>query len=122
MGGLVGQAFGVCTNAFGADGRVVALGYGCGAHSSVRAIEGTGVPVTDIVVDEVRSDELDVVGRSEAAHDPVGSADVLPGVVVDDDLIVVDLDVEEPEAADEGRPRRRRSPCSRSTPRTTRTS
>ena len=60
IGGLVGQAFGVCANAFGADGRVVALGYGCGAHSSVREIEGTGVPVTDIVVDEHVLDLLDL--------------------------------------------------------------
>ncbi len=48
----LGQAFGVCANEFGADGRVVALGYGCGAHSSVREIEGTGVPVTEIAIDE----------------------------------------------------------------------
>ncbi len=45
---------------FGADGRVVALGYGCGAHSSVREIEGTGVPVTDIVVDDLRSENVDI--------------------------------------------------------------
>ena len=50
----------MCANPFGADGRVVALGYGCGAHSSVRAIEGTGVPVTDIVVDENVLDALDL--------------------------------------------------------------
>ena len=52
IGGLVGQAFGVCANPFGADGSVVALDYGCGAHSSVREIEGTGIPVTEIVVDD----------------------------------------------------------------------
>ena len=90
MGGLVGQAFGVCANPFGADGRVVSLGYGCGAHSSVRAIEGTGVPVTDIVVDEVRADALELVVATDAA----GATDAepeLPGVLDDDEVVVVDL-------------------------------
>ncbi len=60
IGGLLGQAFGLCANEFGADGRVVALGYGCGAHSSVREIEGTGIPVTEIVIDENVLDDLDL--------------------------------------------------------------
>ncbi len=58
IGGSLGQAFGLCANAFGADGRVVSLRYGCGAHSSVRPIEGTGIPVTEMVIDEVLADEL----------------------------------------------------------------
>jgi len=34
LAGPLGQAFGVCTNVFSpADGRVVALSFGCGAHS-----------------------------------------------------------------------------------------
>ena len=98
MGGLVGQAFGVCANPFGADGRVVSLGYGCGAHSSVRAIEGTGVPVTDIVVDEVRADALELVSGAdvvaEAAAEPV---DPHPGVVDDDEVVVVDLAEDAPD-------------------------
>jgi len=60
IGGLLGQAFGLCANEFGADGRVVALGYGCGAHSSVRELEGTGIPVTEIVIDENVLDSLDL--------------------------------------------------------------
>jgi hypothetical protein len=67
IGGLVGQAFGVCANEFGADGRVVALGYGCGAHSSVREIEGTGVPVTEIAIDENVLDLLDLGSADELA-------------------------------------------------------
>lgn len=40
VGGALGQAFGMCANAFGAaDGRVVALSFGCGAHSEVVADE-----------------------------------------------------------------------------------
>jgi hypothetical protein len=100
MGGLVGQAFGVCANPFGADGRVVSLGYGCGAHSSVRAIEGTGVPVTEIVVDEVRADALELVVADEAdgaetadgSEQSVADAEPeLPVVIDDDELVVVDL-------------------------------
>jgi hypothetical protein len=67
IGGLLGQAFGLCANEFGADGRVVALGYGCGAHSSVREIEGTGVPVTEIVIDENVLDALDLSSADELA-------------------------------------------------------
>lgn len=33
MGEPIGENFGVCTNEFSADGRVVAASYGCGAHS-----------------------------------------------------------------------------------------
>jgi len=37
MGGPLGQAFGVCANRMSpADGHVVALGFGCGAHSEVE--------------------------------------------------------------------------------------
>lgn len=36
LGGVVGQAFGVCANAMGAaDGKIVSLSFGCGAHSEV---------------------------------------------------------------------------------------
>jgi hypothetical protein len=105
MGGLVGQAFGVCTNPFGADGRVVSLGYGCGAHSSVRSIEGTGVPITEIVVDEVRADELDLLtpadgdaeGTTDSAVDAAPEADTAhPALIDDDELVVVDLESDEP--------------------------
>ena len=71
------RRFGVCANEFGADGRIVALGYGCGAHSSVREIEGTGVPVTDIVVDENDLEALDLSSSDELVVE-------LPTVVVDE--------------------------------------
>ncbi|MFN8169715.1 MAG: DUF3027 domain-containing protein [Candidatus Nanopelagicales bacterium] len=101
MGGLVGQAFGVCANPFGADGRVVALGYGCGAHSSVRAVEGTGVPVTDIVVDELQADELDVLTPAdEAAEAP--AEEVVAVVVEDDEVVVVDLEADDAPVAEAG--------------------
>lgn len=59
IGGTLGQAFGICANEFGAaDGQIVAMNFGCGAHSSVRAEERAPVPVVGLVVDDV-SDELD---------------------------------------------------------------
>lgn len=40
IGGPMGQAFGVCANAMApADGRMVSLAYGCGAHSEAAADE-----------------------------------------------------------------------------------
>jgi hypothetical protein len=83
IGGLVGQAFGVCANAFGADGHVVAWGYGCGAHSSVRPIEGTGVPITELVIDELRHHDLDLRSVPDLAV-----------LAVVDDVVLVDDDVE----------------------------
>lgn len=35
----LGDNFGVCTNEFSADGKVVASSYGCGAHSDTRVEE-----------------------------------------------------------------------------------
>ena len=60
IGGQLGQVFGACANPLGADGRIVALGYGCGAHSSVRPLEGTGVPVTGIAVDDGQVEVVDL--------------------------------------------------------------
>lgn len=47
VGGGLGQQFGLCGNEMApADGRVVDLGYGCGAHSEAPVIAGTGIPVS----------------------------------------------------------------------------
>lgn len=52
VGGTLGQQFGLCANEMSpADGRVVDLGYGCGAHSEAPVIEGTGIPVAPTVLD-----------------------------------------------------------------------
>lgn len=61
IGGSLGQAFGMCGNEFGAaDGRIVAMSFGCGAHSSVVVDETSPVPVVELVVDDV-ADELETV-------------------------------------------------------------
>jgi hypothetical protein len=98
VGGLLGQAFGVCANELGADGRIVALGYGCGAHSSVREIEGTGVPVTEIAVDENVLDILDLGADDDVVLDiPAVVADIVADgsevvVVTELDVAVLDTD------------------------------
>jgi hypothetical protein len=54
IGGSLGQAFGVCANEFSpADGRVVSLAYGCGAHSEAAIMPKTPRPAPP-VVDETK--------------------------------------------------------------------
>ncbi|MBX7549653.1 DUF3027 domain-containing protein [Streptomyces sp. NPDC004232] len=56
VGGSLGQAFGVCANEFApADGRVVSLAYGCGAHSEA-AVMPKPPQVAPPVIDETKVD------------------------------------------------------------------
>ena len=44
IGGPMGQAFGVCANEYSpVDGRIVALSFGCGAHSETREKPSVGL-------------------------------------------------------------------------------
>ena len=80
IGGLLGQAFGVCAHDMSpSDGHVVSLDHGCGAHSDVVA-EPTPVPVTDLVIDETRLLPLRL-DRSEA---PAPADDMLNAEETDD--------------------------------------
>ncbi len=45
LAGSLRAAFGVCGNAMGADGRVVHVAYGCGAHSDTVVPSGSGSPL-----------------------------------------------------------------------------
>ncbi len=76
VGGALGQQFGLCANEMSpADGRVVDLGYGCGAHSQAPVIEGTGVPVAPTVLDHGYEFEAAAQpGASEPAAEPVADA------------------------------------------------
>lgn len=59
IGGALGQAFGVCAHDMSpADGCVVALDFGCGAHSEV--VEEAPEPTAEPVRDEVAFDVLDL--------------------------------------------------------------
>ncbi|HEY0815577.1 MAG TPA: DUF3027 domain-containing protein [Pseudonocardia sp.] len=53
LAGALRSAFGVCGNAYApADGAVVAAGFGCGAHSDVRAEATSPVTVAELVYDD----------------------------------------------------------------------
>ncbi|MDX3076022.1 DUF3027 domain-containing protein [Streptomyces sp. NPDC088354] len=58
LAGSLRQAFGVCANEFApADGRVVSLGYGCGAHSEAAVMPKTPRPAPP-VLDETAVEPL----------------------------------------------------------------
>lgn len=53
LAGSLRAGFGVCGNEYApADGAVVAIGYGCGAHSSVVVESTAPVPVAELVYDD----------------------------------------------------------------------
>ncbi len=59
IGGPMGQAFGVCAQAMSpADGAVVSLAFGCGAHSQIAVSERVMTP--EPVADSVGYDLLDL--------------------------------------------------------------
>lgn len=51
-GRAIGENFGICTNAYSADGRLVHAAYGCGAHSDTPPAETLGAPATEYFDDE----------------------------------------------------------------------
>ncbi|WP_245744344.1 DUF3027 domain-containing protein [Lentzea fradiae] len=57
VAGAFGASFGVCANEISpADGHVVHVEYGCGAHSQVEVETGPMVPVADLVYDDAQLD------------------------------------------------------------------
>lgn len=57
LAGSLRAAFGVCGNELApADGRVVHVEYGCGAHSEVELEVSSPVPVADLVYDDTTMD------------------------------------------------------------------
>lgn len=67
LAGSLGTMFGVCANEMSADGRVVDVKYGCGAHSDTPAPAGTGSPLYKPYDDGV----LEIVAANEAVNEPV---------------------------------------------------
>lgn len=77
LAGVLGTAFGVCGNEMSADGRVVDIGYGCGAHSDTPAPPGTGspayAPYDDGVIEVLENDagaEITTAQPIDAAVEP----------------------------------------------------
>jgi hypothetical protein len=64
LGGMLAAALGACGNELSpADGRVVHIEFGCGAHSEVQVDVGASVPVAELVYDD---SELELVPHSPA--------------------------------------------------------
>lgn len=64
LAGPLGRAFGVCANELSpGDGRVVAMDFGCGAHSESVAV--TSIEIPDVVLDETGYDSLDISTAQE---------------------------------------------------------
>lgn len=53
VGGSLSAVFGVCGNDISpADGHVVNVEYGCGAHSEIEIAQSASIPVADLVYDD----------------------------------------------------------------------
>ena len=75
IGGPLSQAFGVCAHDMSpADGCVVSLAFGCGAHSEIALAEKepVGAPTQDFVgFDTLDLDQVDEIVAEPAAEDVV---------------------------------------------------
>lgn len=66
MGGPMGQLFAVCANEMSpADGRVVTLTYGCGAHSEVMVAPPEAPEAVEVIAAVEEGDEAQVVAVDE---------------------------------------------------------
>ncbi|WP_371851989.1 DUF3027 domain-containing protein [Nocardia ignorata] len=73
LAGALREAFGVCANAMGADGHVVHVEYGCGAHSDVVAPSGNGSPRYE-AFDDHAVDYIDITPQETAEAEAVDAA------------------------------------------------
>ena len=95
MGGALGQLFGVCANLMSpADGHVVAMTFGCGAHSEAQVEEPVAVVHDAIVVaeDDIVAVDLDAIPDPEPVVVPDIVSDVVPDAVPDAVPDVVETD------------------------------
>ncbi|MEV3874148.1 DUF3027 domain-containing protein [Streptomyces sp. NPDC049906] len=79
VGGALGQAFGVCANEFApADGRLVSLTYGCGAHSEAAVVPRANRPPAP-VLDETTVEVFPLHPTADADRAPAGTTAEDPG-------------------------------------------
>ncbi|MGQ4510585.1 DUF3027 domain-containing protein [Dermabacteraceae bacterium P13115] len=79
IAGSLRQAFGVCSNEWSpADGRVVSLGYGCGAHSETDPEQGRDTPEEHVVLDEMKVDFIDRGEEEEPAQEAAQESEQEP--------------------------------------------
>ncbi|MEV0295861.1 DUF3027 domain-containing protein, partial [Nocardia sp. NPDC050710] len=110
LAGALRAAFGVCGNAMGADGHVVHIEYGCGAHSDVEPPTGGGSPLYEAYDDaaydvippealrkqapEAAAAEGDVAGETAVVPEAVDAVAEAGAVAAADETVVL------PEAVD----------------------
>ncbi|WP_181772003.1 DUF3027 domain-containing protein [Amycolatopsis pittospori] len=71
LAGSLSAAFGACTNDISpADGHVVDVEYGCGAHSEIEVEVTSSVPVAELVYDDSLLDYEAAPEAAEAAAEP----------------------------------------------------
>ena len=76
LAGSLRAAFGVCGNELApADGRVVHVEYGCGAHSEVELEVSSPVPVADLVYDDTTLDVEPALSSGEPAEPETAEPD-----------------------------------------------
>ncbi len=76
VAGSLRAAFGVCGNEFApADGHIVHVEYGCGAHSEVELDSSSPIPVSELVYDDTTLD-VELTERPE----PAPAAEEVPTV------------------------------------------
>lgn len=84
LAGALRACFGVCANEMGADGHVVHMEYGCGAHSDTRLPTGAGSPMyqayddAEIEVVTVATESPAAGPASETATDHGAATPVVP--------------------------------------------
>ncbi|MGH3951731.1 MAG: DUF3027 domain-containing protein, partial [Pseudonocardiaceae bacterium] len=81
LAGSLKAAFGVCGNDIApAEGHVVHVEYGCGAHSEIVVEQGGSVPVADLVYDDSlldteRNDKASTQDTDKAPDEGVSESD-----------------------------------------------
>jgi hypothetical protein len=128
LGGSLQAAFGVCGNELApADGRVVHVEYGCGAHSEVELESSSPVPVADLVYDDTTMDmEGPLTERTAPVEEPPAAIDAaeVDSVEIDTteiepaaiDTVEVDTSAAEAAAVAEGMPPVEEAPVEADTP------
>lgn len=104
LAGSLRGVFGVCSNDIApADGHVVDVEYGCGAHSEVEVEVMSSVPVAELVYDDSLLDYTSAASPSEVAETPAAEPET---AIVEADVSPAEVEPEivaeaaEPVAAD----------------------
>nr|WP_230591948.1 DUF3027 domain-containing protein [Rhodococcus fascians] len=103
LAGSLSAAFGVCGNEFAADGHVVHVEYGCGAHSDTELPTGAGSPqfepYDDAALDVTPSPTGAAQSNEPTANDAVAEDDSEPTVSSAETVAVAESEEPQPDAA-----------------------